>query len=377
MFQSTLPRGERLAATASRRAENSFNPRSRVGSDDEEPDDDTPADKFQSTLPRGERLDDGLFCHFLRVSIHAPAWGATFTSVARRSCQLVSIHAPAWGATRKRLLTQEGNCFNPRSRVGSDGVAVMPTRCASGFQSTLPRGERQEGFQWPMWQLLFQSTLPRGERLKVFQVLDIVYGFNPRSRVGSDPNKRQRHINRVLVSIHAPAWGATWVYNRVGGDCIVSIHAPAWGATFLGRYHFPVLRRFNPRSRVGSDPAGYPYDRINVRFQSTLPRGERLNKAKANPALVKFQSTLPRGERHSLPALWLSAPWFQSTLPRGERRVWDASITTSSCFNPRSRVGSDSKDAQFFQLKTHILLHEAPKNSCTLLIFTGLYAIQP
>jgi len=78
--------------------------------------------KFQSTRPRGARrkmeqagLDTG------KVSIHAPAWGATlprsaaspeklFQSTRPRGARLgvvrhvlehlrVSIHAPAWGAT--------------------------------------------------------------------------------------------------------------------------------------------------------------------------------------------------------------------------------------------------------------------------------------
>ena len=55
---------------------------------------------FQSTLPRGERLQQ-LFDLFLffRISIHAPAWGAT--GLLLLICQTVniSIHAPAWGAT--------------------------------------------------------------------------------------------------------------------------------------------------------------------------------------------------------------------------------------------------------------------------------------
>ena len=59
-------------------AANSFNPRARVGRDEREPD---------------ELLHDG-------VSIHAPAWGATFASASAISPADVSIHAPAWGATR-------------------------------------------------------------------------------------------------------------------------------------------------------------------------------------------------------------------------------------------------------------------------------------
>ncbi len=34
-----------------------------------------------------------------------------------------------------------------------------------------------------------------------------------------------------MVSIHAPAWGATWIKKNIVDDAPVSIHAPAWGAT--------------------------------------------------------------------------------------------------------------------------------------------------
>ncbi|MHB9293883.1 hypothetical protein Holit_03002 [Hollandina sp. SP2] len=40
----------------------------------------------------------------VRVSIHAPAWGATYIFFNRHHiCREVSIHAPAWGATAEYL----------------------------------------------------------------------------------------------------------------------------------------------------------------------------------------------------------------------------------------------------------------------------------
>ena len=56
---------------------------------------------FQSTLPRGERLAvAGAFVKDLFISIHAPTRGATvFISVQIRILQLISIHAPTRGAT--------------------------------------------------------------------------------------------------------------------------------------------------------------------------------------------------------------------------------------------------------------------------------------
>ena len=101
----------------------SFNPRSRVGSDLASYDRGKIIHAFQSTLPRGERHYAGCPRGAHRgVSIHAPAWGATLSSCDSEPQISVSIHAPAWGATQlspRRLF--RSRCFNPRSRVGSDG----------------------------------------------------------------------------------------------------------------------------------------------------------------------------------------------------------------------------------------------------------------
>ena len=110
------------------------------------------------------------------------------------------------------------------------------------------------------------------------------------------PNKYKR---AYLVSIHAPAWGATLRYNsqfflyhcfnpraRVGRDDknkalnqplhTVSIHAPAWGAT---PFYFTIiisLISFNPRARVGRDYQFIAIFLMLHTFQSTRPRGARL-----------------------------------------------------------------------------------------------------
>ena len=59
------------------------------------------------------------------VSIHAPAWGATFTQIIPGHTYDVSIHAPAWGATltllKKKMMVAG---FNPRPRMGGDGYLI-------------------------------------------------------------------------------------------------------------------------------------------------------------------------------------------------------------------------------------------------------------
>ena len=122
-----------------------------------------------------------------------------------------------------------------------------------------------------------------------------------------------------VVSIHAPAWGATAPPPLSGCCSSVSIHAPAWGATYIGITQRQSVNSFNPRSRVGSDLPPYaqwcrcrsfnPRSRVGSdasypdtdvpggKFQSTLPRGERRNRQGTNAHSILFQSTLPRGER--------------------------------------------------------------------------------
>ena len=62
-----------------------------------------------------------------------------------------------------------------------------------------------------------------------------------------------------LISIHAPAWGATFVECEGSRSMKISIHAPAWGATLWTASALERYCYFNPRSRVGSDYACKPH----------------------------------------------------------------------------------------------------------------------
>ena len=77
--------------------------------------------------------------------------------------------------------------------------------------------------------------------------------FNPRSRVGND-GKHGSGSSGSSISIHVPAWGTT--RHRYAGRS-------------TGRY-------FNPRSRVGNDQFPVTSFLTSFEFQSTFPRGERL-----------------------------------------------------------------------------------------------------
>ncbi len=144
---------------------------------------------FQSTRPRGARP----VCHNLTPPVLS-----------------VSIHTPAWGATS--LLYNPAYhrfCFNPHARVGRDRPLKSP--------------------------LLSSSR------------------FNPHARVGRDDILTVPGALLCFVSIHTPAWGATYQGKSLKAMTRVSIHTPAWGATVVGSASLKSLSL----------------------FQSTRPRGAR------------------------------------------------------------------------------------------------------
>jgi len=143
--------------------------------------------------------------------------------------------------------------------------------------------------------------------------------FNPRPREGGD-----FFINVVcnsveLVSIHAPAQGATLKIESFGVPFDVSIHAPAQGATMQPpctlpdddvSIHAPAQgatisppssrsspSRFNPRPRAGGDPTTHLIGVLERWFQSTPPRRGRHHLTGEVIAYHLFQSTPPRRGR--------------------------------------------------------------------------------
>ena len=165
-FQSTLPRGERRSHDAAVSSDFFyFNPRSREGSDDD----------------KGTQSGDG------KISIHAPARGATIKPISSISSLSISIHAPARGATISRpgILRSQHISIHAPAR----GATKIP-----GHKDGCP---------------VFQSTLPRGER----------------------QDKNPVDTLKILISIHAPARGATSRQGPHRRLICISIHAPARGAT--------------------------------------------------------------------------------------------------------------------------------------------------
>ncbi len=100
-FQSTRPQGARLPLIPSVYTRYGFNPRARRGRDGLRHTTTSHLTMFQSTRPQGARRPYSfLFPLKGKVSIHAPAGGATFAKCVSIARPQVSIHAPAGGATQ-------------------------------------------------------------------------------------------------------------------------------------------------------------------------------------------------------------------------------------------------------------------------------------
>ncbi len=215
------------------------------------------------------------------------------------------------------------------------------------FQSTRPHGARQNLGLGRDYERVFQSTRPHGARLHAETSIAFGAGFQSTRPHGARLRAGNLTFGVHVVSIHAPAWGATQLQQQRGHFGDVSIHAPAWGATLQKRYNL-----------------------MPVQFQSTRPHGARPIRYRLTLPVIKFQSTRPHGARPSACPLPGAVSGFnprarmgrdfQNTAGEGSHRVsihapaWGATIQ-SVCtawrrigFNPRARMGRDPVHRQRF-----------------------------
>jgi len=122
---------------------------------------------------------------------------------------------------------------------------------------------------------LFQSMLPRGER---------------RSR-------RQRLFEIARISIHAPARGATVVSILTCPSNSYFNPRSREGSDVCFRVYERLSIYFNPRSREGSDNVYYEYSKYRGISIHAPARGATIASSPLSSGLIRFQSTLPRGER--------------------------------------------------------------------------------
>ncbi len=235
------------------------------------------------------------------VSIHAPAWGATwrFFCCIRQHKQFQSTHPRGVRLSPRCQQHARYCCFNPRTRVGCD-----------------PRVWRQNGFP-----AKFQSTHPRGVR-----------------RDGG-----RLTVDDGCVSIHAPAWGATEISPALEQRPSVSIHAPAWGATSPRRPCRAPWPGFNPRTRVGCDDASGNRSVWGADVSIHAPAwGATGNQTLQVVLEGQFQSTHPRGVRRQQSRRWRKKFDVSIHAPAWGATGWaSAGRPAPGGFNPRTRVGCD------------------------------------
>ena len=253
VFQSTLPRRERLRITRSMSDAGYFNPRSHEGSDTPEiANCDTTQDfnprshegsdsfwpihgtelfisihaptkgatvvpavalmlrLFQSTLPRRERRPDGS-CKYRydRISIHAPTKGATVVERIHITKSKISIHAPTKGATK-----------TPYDVSGFKAISIhAPTKGATLWRD----------LHWTQGRHFNPRSHEGSDRKMIFRKCCFSH-FNPRSHEGSDSGASD---TRPLRQHFNPR-------SHEGSDHALDV----WRQTCL---------YFNPRSHEGSD----------------------------------------------------------------------------------------------------------------------------
>ena len=123
----------------------------------------------------------------------------------------------------------------------------------------------------------------------------------------------------MVVSIHAPAGGATIAMKNTLRALIVSIHAPAGGATLRG-YCAGLQLYVSIHAPAGGATSRLTYYITQVGVSIHAPAGGATCYSNSHQRLQKFQSTRPQGARPGLHmAFWMDIIMFQSTRPQGAR----------------------------------------------------------
>ena len=144
--------------------------------------------------------------------------------------------------------------------------------------------------------------------------------FNPRARAGRD-TPHLRHAGHAVVSIHAPARGAT----------------------------------------SGSGPSG-----CKRPFQSTRPRGARQPQGPPPTPEMPFQSTRPRGARRSATSSPATRSRFNPRARAGRDIIIILKKMRKKCFNPRARAGRDNPD--FSKYRPICVSIHAPARGATRIV---------
>ena len=253
-----------------------FNPRTHMGCDSHY--------NFANRLSKGFNPRTHMGCDILlftnsdrlAVSIHAPTWGAThytsITNIENYMFQSTHPHGVRRCSTCRLAYLW---CFNPRTHMGCDKYIVLTTLEFRTFQSTHPHGVRLKQITILCSCSVFQSTHPHGvRRHRRTRHSRPRGGFNPRTHMGCDKDAWVSIVH-LIVSIHAPTWGATGRGAKPRQATEVSIHAPTWGATQNVDKTYGMLNVSIHAPTWGATVTISSAIFIFIRFQSTHPHGVR------------------------------------------------------------------------------------------------------
>ena len=191
MFQSTHPRGVRpTVGWRKGRRLQSFNPRTREGCDTRRMETATRLRACFNPRTREGCDERFAFCALAKFS---------FNPRTREGCDTaVSAH----GACQVR--------FNPRTREGCDAVAAGSALLPLQFQSTHPRGVRPRGYANPLSFTVVSIHAPaRGATCTMCRIWKLCPSFQSTHPRGVRQQFARGFEAYLRVSIHAPARGAT------------------------------------------------------------------------------------------------------------------------------------------------------------------------
>ena len=121
--------------------------------------------------------------------------------------------------------------FNPRTPVGCDPWDCHHADPSHNFNPRTPVGcDLAATLALPTLSL-FQSTHPSGVRLVTVPAVSFRLVISIHAPQWGATRQMDRRMAPLAISIHAPQWGATMPYAISVISAGISIHAPQWGAT--------------------------------------------------------------------------------------------------------------------------------------------------
>ena len=255
--------------------------------------------RFQSTHPSGVRLirvDDPVFQR--SISIHAPQWGATknINTYAVNTTEFQSTH-PSGVRPEHPRGRATARYFNPRTPVGCDRWPRSRFACCRYFNPRTPVGCDRTRPRCTGRSGDFNPRTPVGCDFVGWNLIKVYLVISIHAPQWGATLFNSLDFKRFRISIHAPQWGATARITSIRLFHMISIHAPQWGATRSSTITPPRSAYFNPRTPVGCDRRTRCTSVLVRIFQSTHPSGVRQSRGGVRDSWDRFQSTHPSGVR--------------------------------------------------------------------------------